>query len=364
MQLDTAGREATVLVVDDTPENLTLLNALLKDKYRVKIATGGKKALAMAKDSPPDLVLMDVMMPDMDGYEACRLFKEDPRLADVPVIFLSALGEIEDEKQGFVAGAVDYITKPLSPSILMARIRTHLSLKKANDALKGQSLELEGAVKERTRELERTREVTILAMASLAEARDNETGNHLHRTSRYVNMLAQWLRAKSVRGVDLDEERIALLTRSAPLHDIGKVGIPDAILLKPGKLTFEEFEIMKTHAAIGRDAIAKAEAQMAGDASFLGVAKEIAGSHHEKWDGSGYPEGLAGEAIPLSARLMAVADVYDALISKRVYKDAFPREEAEKIILEGAGKHFDPEIIRAFVELRDDFWDVAQKLKD
>lgn len=364
MTTETGSKEATILVVDDTPENLTLLNALLKDRYRVKIATGGRKALAMAKDARPDLVLMDVMMPDMDGYQTCRLFKEDAELADIPIIFLSALGEVEDEKTGFAAGAVDYITKPLSPSILMARLRTHLALKKANDVLRGQSLELEAAVRERTRELERTREITILAMASLAETRDNETGNHLHRTSRYVRLLSQWLAGNSSRGAELTAERIALLTRSAPLHDIGKVGIPDAILLKPGKLTVEEFETMKTHAAIGRDAIAKAEAQLGGDASFLSVAKEIAGGHHEKWDGSGYPEGLSGESIPLSARLMAVADVYDALISKRVYKEAFPREEAERIILEGSGRHFDPEVVRAFVALKDDFWEVAQALKD
>ena len=318
----------------------------------------------MAQDIPPDLVLMDVMMPEMDGYEACRQFKADSRLADIPIIFLSALGEVEDEKQGFKVGAVDYITKPLSPSLLMARLHTHLSLKKAKDILMGQSLDLELAVEMRTKELERTREVTILAMASLAEARDNETGNHLHRTSSYIRVLAERLMRSSIRGEQLTPEKISVLVRSAPLHDIGKVGIPDAILLKPGKLTPEEFEIMKTHAVIGRDAIAKAEEQLGNCGSFLNTAKEIAGGHHEKWDGSGYPDGLTGEDIPLSARLMALADVYDALISRRVYKEAFPREKAEGIILSGAGTHFDPEIVKAFDQLKDRFWEIAQELKD
>jgi putative two-component system response regulator len=362
--MELASRDATVLVVDDTPENLSLLNALLKERYRVKIATGGRKALQMAHDAPPDVVLLDVMMPEMDGYETCRQLKADPELADIPVIFLSALGEVEDEKLGFSVGAVDYITKPLSPSILMARLATHLSLKKAKDVLKNQSHALEIAVRERTAELERTREITILAMASLAETRDNETGNHLHRTAGYVRMLAEELRVSSPRGIGLDDDRIALLTRSAPLHDIGKVGVPDAILLKPGKLTVEEFEIMKTHAAIGRDAIAKAEAQMGGGETFLRVAKEIAGGHHEKWNGTGYPDGLAGEDIPLSARLMAVADVYDALISKRVYKEAFAREMAESIIVDGAGTHFDPEVVNAFRHVRERFWELASTLRD
>jgi putative two-component system response regulator len=364
MSFEINPREATILVVDDTPENLSLLNALLKERYRVKIATGGRKALAMAADAPPDLILLDVMMPEMDGYETCRRFKQDPVLAAIPIIFLSALGEVEDEKQGFAVGAVDYITKPLSPSILMARLATHLALKKANDVLKGHSLMLEAAVTERTAELERTREITILAMASLAETRDNETGNHLHRTASYVKILAEHLMRHSAQGGELDDERIALLTRSAPLHDIGKVGIPDAILLKPGKLTFEEFEIMKGHSAIGRDAIAKAEAQLGVSANFLSVAKEIAGGHHEKWNGTGYPDGLAGTAIPLSARLMALADVYDALISKRVYKDSFPRDKAEGIILEGNGTHFDPEIVKAFMHLKDEFWEIAETLRD
>jgi len=364
MMQDVLIKEATILVVDDTPENLSLLNALLKERYRVKIAIGGRKALAMAKDAPPDLILLDVMMPEMDGYETCRQFKADPALAGIPIIFLSALGEVEDEKLGFAVGAVDYITKPLSPSILMARLSTHLALKKANDVLKGQSIALERAVMERTVELERTREITILAMASLAETRDNETGNHIHRTANYVTVLAEHLQRHSLRGEELNDESIALLTRSAPLHDIGKVGIPDAILLKPGKLTVEEFEIMKMHAGIGRDAIAKAEAQLGSTGLFLGVAKEIAGGHHEKWNGTGYPAGLAGEEIPLSARLMAVADVYDALISKRVYKDAFSRETAEGIILEGSGSHFDPEIVKGFELVKDRFWEIADSLKD
>jgi putative two-component system response regulator len=358
------GREATILVVDDTPENLSLLNALLRERYRVKIATSGERALSIARSAPPDLVLLDVMMPTVDGYETCRRMKADPLLAGIPVIFLTAKSDVEDEKQGFSVGAVDYITKPLSPSILLSRVRTHVTLKLAQERLRESNDWLEQEVQERTRELEATQEASILALATLAETRDNETGNHIRRTARYVRELALKLRELPEYAAVLDNATVATLVRSAPLHDIGKVGIADSILLKPGKLTPEEFEIMKTHAAIGRDALAKAEALLGAETSYLGIAKEIAGGHHEKWDGSGYPDGLSGASIPISARLMALADVYDALISKRVYKEAFPREKAEAIILEGRGRHFDPNVVDAFTALKDDFWEIAQKMSD
>lgn len=358
------GRDATILVVDDTPENLSLLNALLRERYRVKIATSGERALSIARTAPPDLVLLDVMMPVVDGYETCRRMKEDPLLAEIPVIFLTAKSDVEDEKQGFSVGAVDYITKPLSPSILLSRVRTHVTLKLAQERLRESNDWLEHEVYERTRELEATQEASMLALATLAETRDNETGNHIRRTARYVRELAVKLREHPKFAAFLDNKTVATLVRSAPLHDIGKVGISDSILLKPGKLTPEEFEVMKTHAAIGRDALVKAEALLGAEISYLGIAKDIAGGHHEKWDGSGYPEGLSGDQIPIPARLMALADVYDALISKRVYKEPFPREKAEAIILEGRGKHFDPDVVDAFVALKDVFWEIAQKLSD
>ena len=355
----------SVLIVDDTAENLTLINGLLKDEYRTKIANGGKRALATAALDPvPDLVLLDIMMPDMDGYEVCRRLKADPRTAHVPVIFLTAKTEVEDEQRGFDAGAVDYITKPISPPIVMARVKTQLALKAAADFLKDKNAYLEGEVARRTHEVQVIQDVTIMAMASLAETRDNETGNHIRRTQNYVRALAAKLQSHPRFGAELGSDTVEMLYKSAPLHDIGKVGIPDAILLKPGKLTPEEFEIMKTHTTLGRDAIVAAENLIDAPSTFLRLAREIAHFHQEKWDGSGYPEGLAGEAIPLSARLMAVADVYDALISRRVYKPPFPRDKAVGIIREGRGKHFDPDMVDAFLEIEAEFHAIAERFAD
>jgi putative two-component system response regulator len=356
--------KATILVVDDTPENLRLVSALLKDEYKVKVATHGRQALELAGQSPPTLILLDVMMPEMDGYTVCAELKRRPETAAIPVIFLTALTETEDEKRGFELGAVDYVTKPISPAILAARVRAHIALKQSQDALQDQNAYLEREVEKRTRQVQRIQDVTIIAMASLAETRDNETGNHILRTQRYVKALALKLRESPKHAATLTDATIELLYKSAPLHDIGKVGIPDHILLKPGKLTDEEFEIMKTHTTLGLEAIRKAEAQLDGDEGFLRIAAEIAHSHQEKWDGSGYPQGLSGEAIPLSARLMAVADVYDALISKRVYKPAFSHEEAARIILEGAGKHMDPEIVTTFAAIEEEFRAIAADFAD
>jgi len=325
-----------VLIVDDTPENLTIVNGLLKDEHRTKVANNGERALKLAAADPkPDLVLLDIMMPGMDGYEVCRRLKADPATRDVPVIFLTAKTQVEDEQRGFDVGCVDYITKPISPPIVLARVRTHLALKAAADFLRDKNEYLAAEVARRTKQISTVQDVTILAMASLAETRDNETGNHIRRTQHYVRALALELRKLPKFASSLDDTTVELLFKSAPLHDIGKVGIPDAILLKPGKLTPEEFEVMKTHAALGRDAIVAAEQLLDEPVSFLQYAREIAYCHQEKWDGSGYPEGLAQEQIPLSARLMAVADVYDALISRRVYKPPFPHAQAVAIIREG-----------------------------
>lgn len=355
----------TILVVDDTPDNIALLSTLLKDRYKVRAANNGERALAIAAGQPrPDLILLDIMMPGMDGYEVCERLKIDPHTADIPVIFLTAKVQVEDEEFGLRLGAVDYITKPISPPIVLARVETHLTLKRARQFLQDRNAYLEAEVWRRSREVMAIQEVTIMAMASLAETRDNATGNHIRRTQHYVRALAQHLRHHPRFAAALNDETIELLFKSAPLHDIGKVGIPDRILLKPGRLTPDEFEIMKTHAALGRDAIAAAERYLDTPDSFLRFAREIAYSHQEKWDGSGYPEGLWGEQIPLSARLMAVADVYDALISRRIYKPALPHEQAMAMIREGRNQHFDPDIVDAFLECAEQFRAIAARFAD
>ncbi len=354
-----------ILVVDDTPDNLTLMAELLQDRYAIKVANNGERALRVAAGTPPpDLILLDIMMPDMDGLEVARRLRADPATRDIPFIFLTARSQIEDERQGFELGAVDYITKPVSPPILLARVHTHLTLKAAKDFLKDQNAYLENEVQRRTQEVSMIQDVTIMAMASLAETRDNETGNHIRRTQNYVRILARQLQGHPRFAAFLSDANIELLYKSAPLHDIGKVGIPDRILLKPGKLTPEEFEIMKTHTTLGRDAILHAEVRLNSPNTFLRFARDIAYAHQEKWDGSGYPLGLRGDEIPVSARLMAVADVYDALISRRVYKPPFPHEQAVQIISEGRGRHFDPDMVDAFLQVAEDFRSIAATFAD
>ncbi|WP_374361951.1 two-component system response regulator [Pseudoduganella danionis] len=355
----------TILIVDDTPENLSLMSELLRHAYKLKIANSGVRALKLASTGElPDLILLDIMMPEMDGYEVCQILKAHPATREIPVIFLTAKADIEDEEKGLQIGAVDYITKPVSPPILMARLKIHLALKAHADFLRDKSAFLEQEVAKRTREVTAIQDVTILAMASLAETRDADTGNHIRRTQYYVQALAQQLRSHPRFAALLTDEYIRMLFKSAPLHDIGKVGIPDRILLKPGKFDAAEFEIMKTHTTLGRDAIDHAEKQLGMEVNFLSMAKDIAYSHQEKWDGSGYPQQLAGDAIPVSARLMAVADVYDALICRRVYKQGMPHEQAVALIVEGRGSHFDPDVVDAFVALQDEFRSIAARFAD
>ncbi|EIC22718.1 response regulator [Thiorhodovibrio frisius] len=354
-----------VLIVDDSPHNLSLMSELLKDTYRIKIANHGVKALRIAATKPqPDLILLDIMMPEMDGYDVCRQLKADPATRDIPVIFLTGSSGLGNEEKGLAMGAVDYLHKPISPPIMLARIQAQLALKASADFLRSKAAFLEQEVARRTREALAIQDVTILAMASLAETRDNETGNHIRRTQYYVKVLAEHLRSHPRLAPQLSEDYIKVLWKSAPLHDIGKIGIPDRILLKPGRLEPAEFEIMKTHTTLGWNAIQAAEDRLGMPVAFLSVAKEIALSHQEKWDGSGYPQGLAGEAIPLSARLMAVADVYDALISRRVYKPAMPHDTAAAIIIAGKGQHFDPDIVDAFIALQTEFQAIAARYQD
>ncbi|MDZ4200761.1 MAG: two-component system response regulator [Gallionella sp.] len=365
MDTDDFSDKPVVLVVDDTPDNLALMSGLLKDEFKVRVSNNGERALKIAAaDTPPDLILLDIMMPGMDGYAVCAVLKADPKTRDIPIIFLTAKAGQEDERLGLELGAVDYITKPISPPIVLARVRTHLALKASADFLRDKNGYLQLEVAKRTREVEAIQDVTILAMTSLAETRDIDTGNHIRRTQHYVKVLAEKLRGHPRFSDYLTERNITMLFKSAPLHDIGKVGIPDRILLKPGRFVPEEFEIMKTHTTIGRDAIAYAEKSLGAEVEFLTMAKEIALSHQEKWDGSGYPQGLAGDAIPISARLMALADVYDALISRRVYKDGMTHEQAVEIILAGKSAHFDPDMVDAFIEIQEAFRAIAVRYGD
>ena len=349
----------TVLVVDDTPTNLSLLANLLKDQYRVKVANSGAKALALVADALPDLVLLDIMMPEMDGYEVCRRLKADPATRHVPVIFLTAKTDVEDEQEGFAVGAVDFIHKPISPPLVAARVKTHLEIKAWHAFLEDQNAWLQGQVERRLSDVNRLQDASIFVMVSLAEFRDETTGNHIRRTQEYVRMLATELAKLPHHAAQLTPGVIEQISKSAPLHDIGKIAIPDNILLKPGKHTPEEFSIMKTHAQRGFDILKRAGAHMGDQNAFLTYAMQIAGCHHEKWDGSGYPKGLVGDAIPLSARLMAVADVYDALLARRPYKEPMSNAQATAIIVEGRGKHFDPEVVDAFLVIKDDLQRIA-----
>ncbi|MBV5285370.1 MAG: two-component system response regulator [Thauera sp.] len=359
--------QKTLLLVDDTPENLTVLGEILMPHYRVRVASSGARALAAATTDPrPDLVLLDVMMPEMDGYEVISRLRADPRTRELPVIFVTALDSTEDEAHGLELGAVDYITKPVRPAIVLARVRGQLELKEARDRMRDQNAWLEAEIARRMRQNQVVQDVSMRALASIAEARDDETGNHILRTQAYVNVLARALATTPRYAGELTPALVETYTKAAPLHDIGKVAIPDHILHKPGKHTPDEWEIMKTHARQGSDAIWRAicdqEEREALD--FLYIAMDIAHYHHEKWDGSGYPEGLAGEAIPLPARLMALADVFDALISKRAYKPAFPLDRATAIINEGRGQHFDPDVVDAYLAHLDEFAAISARYAD
>jgi len=357
-------QRARILIIDDERFYIDVLVGLLRKKYQTFVAKSGREGLELAMNQPlPDLILLDVLMPDLDGYEVCRRLKEDERTRHIPIMFLTVKSEVDDEIRGLELGAVDYIIKPISPPIVLARVATHLALARARCSLQEQNELLEQRVAERTSELARTQDAAIYLMASLAETRDNETGQHIHRTQHYVKTLAETLRTAPGYREYLDEAYIDLLFKSAPLHDIGKVGVPDHILLKPGPLQGEEWEEMMRHAVYGKVAIERVEEDL-GNCDFLETAKEIAYSHHERWDGKGYPEGLKEDDIPVSGRLMAVADVYDALISRRVYKPAFTHEKAVEILREERGAHFDPQVLDAFLAREDDFRNIASRFRD
>lgn len=346
----TGGVKDTVLIVDDTPENIDILKGILSSAYRVKVATSGVLALRIAAADPPGLILLDVMMPEVDGYEVCRRLKADRSTRDIPVIFVTACADVAAETRGFALGAEDYITKPVSPPVVLARVRTHLALKDRARHLESLVQERTAGLTARTRELEETRMEIVRCLGRAGEIRDNETGLHLIRLSHYAKLMGQ--------QVGMTEVEAEHLMYASMLHDIGKIGIPDHILMKPGKLTAEEFEVVKTHCQIG--------AKIIGDhpADMLLQARDIALTHHEHWDGRGYPLGLQEEAIPLAGRIAAICDVFDALTSERPYKKAWSPEDALAHIRKESGSHFDPSLVPLFAALWQDLEAVRSAFLD
>ncbi|MBT3224319.1 MAG: two-component system response regulator [Proteobacteria bacterium] len=346
-----------ILIVDDVPENIDVLGAILSDFKRL-VATSGQKALERARTDPqPHLILLDVMMPKMDGFEVCHRLKADPRTADIPVIFVTALGAVDDETHGLELGAVDYVTKPISPPVVQARVKTHLSLSQARKELSSQNAVLEQRVDQRTHDLRKALNVieeasldTVVRLSRAAEYKDDDTGAHVLRMSHYAMAVGKKL------GMS-DGEAKALL-HAAPMHDIGKIGIPDNILLKPGRLNDEEWQIMRRHSYMGAQILRDSRA------GVIQLGEIVAYTHHEKWDGSGYPQGLSGTDIPLVGRVTAIGDVFDALTSKRPYKDPFSLEKSFAIIREGRGSHFDPDVVDAFFEVIVEILEYKERFAD
>jgi putative two-component system response regulator len=333
----------TILVVDDTPGNIEVLRSILRDDYQVKIATSGERALKIAYSTPvPDLVLLDIMMPEMDGYEVCTRLKADYRSRHIPVIFVTAMGEVEDEAHGFEVGGVDYITKPVSPPIVMARVRAQL-------ALSNQNRELAALVRERTEQLNSTRLQIIQTLGRAAEYKDEDTGLHVVRMSYYSKIIGL--------AMGMNEDDSEILFNASPMHDIGKIGIPDRILQKPAKLDGGEWSVMQRHPEIGAEIIGR----MAEESALLDLARTIALTHHEKWDGSGYPQGLCAEAIPIEGRIVALADVFDALTSARPYKRAWPVDEALQLIHDESARHFDPQVVAAMDSVIPQMLEIKQR---
>ncbi|AEF53699.1 HD domain-containing phosphohydrolase [Marinomonas posidonica] len=333
----------TIMVVDDIADNINVLSNLLRPFYKVKAATSGKKALSIASTSPPDLILLDVMMPEMDGYEVCRQLKQNIATQKIPVIFVTAKTEVEDETLGLEVGGVDYISKPIQPAIVLQRIKTHL-------ALYDQAKHLAWLVHEKTRELQESRLEIIKILGRAAEYKDNETGMHVVRMSHYSRLLAQ--------AADMPKDWTELLFTAAPMHDVGKIGIPDNVLGKPGKLDPDEWELMQQHVNFGVDIIGEQRAPL------LKMAKTVAATHHEKWDGSGYPNGLAEEDIPIEGRIVALADVFDALTSERPYKKAWSVEQTMDLIVEQKGKHFDPTLVELFEKILPEILVIKQEFSE
>ena len=334
-----------ILLVDDMPTNIEVLRGILRTDYRIKAAISGERALEIAAREPrPSLILLDVMMPDMDGYEVCRRLKADPNTQHIPVIFVTARDEDTDQERGFDLGAVDYIPKPVRQRVVLSRVRAHLAVAERESRL-------ETMVRERTRQLEDTRRKLIQDLGHAAEYKDNETGMHVIRMSYYARLLAL--------ASSCDETWSELLFNASPMHDIGKIGIPDRILCKPGKLDPDEWAIMQTHTTIGAKIIGDSEGS-----ELLAMAVTVALTHHERWDGTGYPKGLAGEDIPLEGRIVAIADVFDALTSERPYKKAWSIDDAIAYLRRESGKHFDPRLVEHFTQILPDVLSIKGRYLD
>ncbi len=357
-------RKFDILIVDDLPDNLRLLvNILSKHDYLLRTLSSGALALQAIERRPPDLILLDITMPEMDGFEVCRRLKADPRFNHIPIIFISALSDTSNKVRAIREGGVDYITKPFQVEEVTARIETHLHLQSLREELRERNENLEKIVKEKVQELTAAQNATIRAMTKLAEARDDDTGVHIERIRIFCRILAVELKKHPDFSQFISGDFIENLFQASPLHDIGKIAIRDSILLKPGKLDPGEFEIMKTHTTIGSRNMEDVQKEYPKN-SFISMGIKIARSHHERWDGSGYPDGLSGETIPLCARIMSLADVYDALRSRRVYKEPFSHEKSRSIILEGSGGQFDPRVIDAFLTLEDEFETIRDSMDD
>lgn len=353
-------RSARIMVVDDTPQNLRLLETLLAERgYQVFALPNGDMALRAAGKSPPDLILLDIDMPGLNGYEVCERLKDDPRLAEIPIIFISALSETGDKVRAFEAGGVDYVTKPIKFDEVAARVATHLKLRALQASLEEHNRQLEETVAAQVKQISESQMATIFALAKLAENRDTDTGEHLERVQEYCRVLAGALGEASCYSDLIDDGFIANMYQASPLHDIGKVAIPDEVLLKPGRLTAAEFEVMKTHATIGAATLLAVLGRYP-DNTFLRMGIDIARYHHERWDGQGYPEGLLAGEIPLSARVMAVADVYDAFRSDRCYRSGLTHEATRAIIVDCKGTQFDPVIAAKFEELESTFREIYE----
>ena len=344
-----------IMVVDDTIANLKLLEDLLRSRgYRVFAFPCGDMALKAAAQNPPDLILLDITMPDINGYDVCEKLKGSDKLKDIPVIFISAHNEPLDKMRAFSIGGVDYVNKPFQFEEVLARVSTHLKIRRLQVKMEKYNRHLQEMVQQKVKEISDSQLATIVALAKLAESRDDETGDHLERVQAFVRILAMQLARSSVYQDIVSPEFSKNLFYACSLHDVGKVGIPDQILLKPARLTAEEFEIMKTHTILGAKTLESVYEKYPNNALIkMGIA--IARHHHERWDGKGYPDGLAGEKIPLPARIMAVVDVYDALRSERCYKSAMPREQVLEIIVDGSGTQFDPILVEAFTEVEKEF---------
>jgi len=355
---------SNILVVDDSLSSLRLLAGTLKKQgYKVCSVPSAKQALKAAESDPPDLILLDIIMPEMDGYEVCRRLKENKTLKEIPVIFLSTLNRTKDIVKAFTVGGVDYVTKPFKIQEVKARVEAQLKLRQLQRDLEKHNRQLNELVQEQIKEISDSQMATIFSLAKLSESRTDETGKHLERIQTFCQRLAAKLREDPRFRGQIDEAFITAIFRASPLHDIGRVGIPDYIILKPGKLTPEEFEVMKTHTLIGAQTLEAVRLQHPKN-TFVGMGIAIIRCHHEKWDGSGYPLGLSGKSIPLSARIIAVADVYDILRSKLCYKQPFGHNESVEIIRQGSGIHFDPHIVKAFLELQDEFRMIREKMEE